>query len=81
MFINLSEWHKRRKLEKLREIEVRKEKIFQDPINLNLNGLSTLPWQGLNVKEFNEKWAYKPVQLYGYYDQSKEIYVEKYRRG
>ena len=81
MFLNIAEWHKRRKNEKLKEIELRKQSIFQEPVTLNLNGSKTLPWQNLNVKEFNEKWAYKPIQLYGYYDQSQEIYVEKYRKG
>jgi len=62
-------------------MELRKDRIFQDPIQLNLNGMDELPWANLDVREFNKNWAYKPVLLYGEFFHPKEKLVKRIKEG
>lgn len=62
-------------------MEIRKNRIFQEPQVLQLDGVKELPWAGLGLREFNEKWAYKPFTIYGYFNHAEEIRVEKIKEG
>jgi cytochrome oxidase assembly protein ShyY1 len=78
---NIYDFHKRKRKEKLREMEIRKERIFQEPQSLNLQPNTQVPWVNLPLKEFNEQWAYKPFYLYGYFNHNEETLVERIKEG
>ena len=62
-------------------MDIRKSRIHQEPQYLNLNNVKEMPWTGLSLKEFNEQWAYKPFYLYGQFDHSLEVKVERIKEG
>ena len=78
---NVYDFHRRKGNEKLKEMQIRKDRIFQEPTLLNLNGLKTMPWTKLGLKEFNEQFAYKPVYLYGEFDHSLDVKVARNKEG
>ena len=47
----------------------------------NVDNETQLPWYGLSLQDFNDKWAYQPIELIGSFDHSKEILVHKVRDG
>jgi len=82
--LNAYDWHRRRKLEKSVELDLRKKRLLKTPKTINLNSVDTpdqLPWYDLSVQEFNEKYAYEPYELVGKFDHSKEVLVHKVRDG
>jgi hypothetical protein len=62
-------------------MDIRKSRVYQEPELLSLNGLSTFPWANLGLKEFNEKWAYKPFYAFGQFDHANEVLVERIKEG
>lgn len=56
-------------------------RINEDPVELSLSENQALPWEGLNTKELNDKFAYKPYRLFGKFDHSKEVLVERQHNG
>lgn len=81
---NIYDWHKRRIREKSNEISLRKDRLLKEPLAINLNnvdGVKQLPWSSSSISELNEKWAYKPIQLIGQFDHSKEVKVKTIKNG
>ena len=78
------EYHKRRTNEKLHEISLRVKDLQKTPIHLSdesqLNQL-TQSLQKRNIREFNEQWAYQPVELYGKFDHGREIQIKTFKNG
>ena len=62
-------------------MEIRKTRLFEEPTLLNLSNIKTLPWSNMEVKEFNEKYAYKPMTLYGQFDHTLEVKVARVKEG
>jgi len=62
-------------------MSIRNSRVYQEPQLLSLNGLSTFPWANLSLKEFNEKWAYKPFYAFGQFDHANEVRVERIKEG
>jgi cytochrome oxidase assembly protein ShyY1 len=50
----------------------------ETPIHLNYNNL---PTKTSDIKKFDEEYAYRPYQLRGYFDHTKEILVKTQREG
>lgn len=82
---NVYDWQLRRFLEKKRETQMRIERVSEKPKNIQTfyNGHSekSFPWIGLNVKELNTEYAYRPIELNGQFDHSKQILVDKIKEG
>jgi hypothetical protein len=79
--VNFAEWHKRRKNEKLREVQLRKSRIFENPVDFQLDDQGNVPWYGLKADQLNEKFAYKPFTFYGEFNHGEEILVKRVRNG
>ena len=62
-------------------MQIRKSRVFQEPTLLNLNGLDTMPWANLTIKDFNEQYAYKPVYLFGHFEHSQDVKVARVKEG
>jgi len=75
------QWQKRRASEKDKEAAIMKEKIYQQPIVFKYDPQIKFPWLNLNQREFNDKFAYIPFVLSGYFDHSQEIKVKTPRLG
>ncbi len=58
-----------------------KEKIYQQPNVFKYDPQLKFPWLDLNQREFNEKYAYVPFVLSGYFDHSQEVLVKTPRLG
>jgi cytochrome oxidase assembly protein ShyY1 len=86
-FVSFSvyDWQLRRFLEKKRETETRIDRVSEKSENIqqfyNPKGEQKFPWIGLNVKDFNNAFAYRPIELTGQFDHSKQIFVEKVKEG
>ena len=82
---NMYDWQKRRMNEKLREVEVRSSRIIEDPVDIqsfyNSKSSSKFPWVGLNIKELNDKFAWKTIELNGQFDHANEVLVSKIKEG
>ena len=62
-------------------MEIRKSRLFQEPEQLVLGGKSQVPWENLSIKDFNETWAYRPYYIYGQFDHTQEVLVERVKEG
>jgi len=80
---NVYDWQRRRMLEKNMQIQTRTQNVVEDSVDIqNLYSSSTkFPWIGLNVKQINERWAFKPIELNGQFDHSQQILIERNRQG
>ncbi len=79
---NICDWHKRRMSEKLSQIQVRSQRISEEPSDIQNHYINNqFPWMGLDVKQFNTQFAYKPIELHGQFDHSKQVLVEKIHQG
>jgi hypothetical protein len=81
MTLSIYDFHKRKRNEKIIEMDIRKSRVFQEPQLLSLDGSTTFPWAGLGLKEFNETWAYNPYYAYGQFDHANEVRVERIKEG
>lgn len=75
------DYHKRRYNEKSDEVNKRIKRFQNKPISLSDNRNIETFSQPINRREFNHKWAYQPVELYGKFEHSKEILVKAFRDG
>lgn len=76
------EWQKRRYLEKNAETDLRKTRINAQPEDISkYYNQQSFPWLDLNLREFNKEYAYKPFELIGVFDHSREIRVNKLKDG
>lgn len=79
------DWQIRRFLEKKRETQTRIDRVSEKSENIQKlyspNSDQKFPWIGLNVKDFNNSFAYRPIELTGQFDHSKQIFVEKIKEG
>lgn len=83
---NIYDWHRRRMLEKYHEISIRNTRVSEQPENIqnfysNTEVTKKFPWIGLNQRQFNETYAYKPIELNGTYDHSNEVLVARNKSG
>ena len=62
-------------------MEIRKSRLFEEPTLLNLSNTQTLPWSNMEVLDFNQKYAYKPLILYGQFDHTLEVKVARVKEG
>lgn len=86
LFTNhMADWQRRRYNEKVNEKNTRIERIVEDPVNIqnfyNKNEVNKFPWIGLDSTKLNEKFAWKPIELSGQFDHSREVLVAKNREG
>ena len=73
-------WQRRRKVEKILEIEARKKSLNNDPLDITPeNGDDRYEHNFCSDEEFSEKYAYRPVEITGIYDHSNEILVDRVR--
>ncbi|CAI2378869.1 unnamed protein product [Moneuplotes crassus] len=71
-------WQKRRKIEKIQEIECRKGTLTKEPLDITpKNGEDSFNFNVCNSEDFKETYEYRPVKISGIYDHSKEIFVER----
>ncbi len=68
-------------MEKDTEVAIMREKIYQQPNVFKYDPQTKFPWLNLNQREFNEKFAYVPFVLSGYFDHSQQILVKTPRLG
>ena len=82
---NMYDWQRRRMSEKLRETEIRTNRVIEDPVDIQTFYNPTLPqkfpWIGMNVKELNNEFAWKPIELNGQFDHSNQVLVAKVKDG
>jgi cytochrome oxidase assembly protein ShyY1 len=79
VFFSGMDYHRSRGLEKSFEIAKRTKNLAEHPIKLteNLNNLN----KELNVRNFNENWAYKPFEITGKFDYSNQAHVNVTKNG
>lgn len=74
-------FHQYRASEKSTELSKRQKYLLGSTIDLSTSlNLSDIKKE-VNLKDFNTKWAYKPVELTGKFDYGKEIPVKVYKNG
>lgn len=82
---SIHDWHSRRMFEKVKVTNSRTERIIEDPVDIqnfyDASNPKKFPWIGLDVKQLNEKFAFKPIELHGQFDHSRQIFVEKLKQG
>jgi cytochrome oxidase assembly protein ShyY1 len=82
---NMYDWQRRRMKEKLRETEIRTNRIIEDAVDIqsfyNPRSDERFPWIGLNVKEINNQFAWKPIELNGQFDHSSQVLIAKIKDG
>ena len=65
-------WQKDRKKEKIKDVEIRKNKLRQLPIEFKLYDLQGMD---LDSEEFLNDWVYRPVRISGVMDHAKEVFI------
>jgi cytochrome oxidase assembly protein ShyY1 len=75
---NLYEWQRWRAIDKVKQEEIRKVRMKETPTFLSLNNL---PTTNTDIKRFDEQYAYRPFELKGYFDHTKEVLVKTQREG
>ena len=71
-------WQRRRKTEKIEEIEKRRKQLEKEPINVTpKNNEGDYEFNLIPNDEFEEKYAYRPISVTGIYDHKNEIFVER----
>lgn len=65
-------WQRRRKQEKIVEVQERKEKLFQTSVLIS----NSLPWENSTHEEFDNNWQYTNVELIGQYSGD-EVMISK----
>ena len=82
---NMYDWQRRRMKEKLRETEIRTNRIIEDAVDIqsfyNPRTDQKFPWIGLNLKELNNQFAWKTIELNGQFDHSSQVLVTKIKDG
>jgi cytochrome oxidase assembly protein ShyY1 len=82
---NVYDWQLRRFIEKKRETQIRVDRVSEKAENIqkfyNSQNYQKFPWIGLNVRDFNSSFAYKPIELNGQFDHSKQVFVQKVKEG
>lgn len=79
------DWQRRRMLEKHREVEIRTSRVVEEPVDIqsfyNPKNSAKFPWIGMNVKQINENFAFKPIELNGQFDHSQQTLIARLREG
>lgn len=75
------EFHRMRAKEKRTELAKREVNLQKAPLDLGRNNLLNEVTSDLNIKNFNNKWAYIPFQLTGKFDFSKELKISSNKNG
>jgi cytochrome oxidase assembly protein ShyY1 len=82
---SLHDWHRRRMVEKVIQVNNRTNNVIEDAVDIqnlyNASNSNRFPWIGLNTKQLNENFGFKPIELNGEFDHSKQIFVERIRQG
>jgi cytochrome oxidase assembly protein ShyY1 len=75
---NAFNWQTRRKQEKIADVDLRRKRLVEEAIILN-DSIEVLKNSLNNItdKEFTDNWEYRPVELTGFFDYSKEILVNR----
>lgn len=55
--------------------------MSQNPVNLSFGTTIQTILSEKNIKNFNSNWSFKPVELVGKFDYSKEVFVKTYKNG
>ena len=75
------EFHRHKKSEKNYEINKRIKMLSEQPINIANGGYLNQFNQDIDVRDFNNKWAFKPIELYGRFDHGNELKVKTVKNG
>jgi len=82
---NVYDWQRRRAVEKTHEVDQRVSRVTGEPVDIqtyyNPKNSNKFPWVGLNSRELNQQFAWRPVELNGQFDHSRQVLVEKIKDG
>ena len=82
VFVHQSaEYQKRKRDDKEHEEARRLKSLKLAPVNITPKNQGAFPWTGKDIDSFENEWSYKPVELQGYYDHTREIRVETIYKG
>lgn len=67
--------------EKNSELSKRQKLLGSSPIDISTSFYLNDLKKDVNLRDFNNKWAYRPVELTGKFDYSKELAVKTHKNG
>lgn len=74
-------FQQRRRQDKEGEVARRTKALAADPVDITPKNGGDFPWTGQDEAKFGNDWNCKPVELNGYLDMSKQLFINKYKNG
>jgi cytochrome oxidase assembly protein ShyY1 len=82
---NVYDWQRRRAVEKKHEVDQRINRVTGEPVDIqsyyNSKNSNKFPWVGLNSRELNLQFGWRPIELNGQFDHSRQVLIEKVKDG
>jgi cytochrome oxidase assembly protein ShyY1 len=68
-------WQKRRKLDKIEEMDLRFKRLEGEPFRVE--EVDKLPWVGVDSELFKQEWEFRPILVKGHFERKKCVYIQR----
>jgi cytochrome oxidase assembly protein ShyY1 len=72
-------WQKKRKLEKIEEMDLRFKKLKSKPYECEKD--KVFPWIDVDEETFRREWAFQPFRIGGRFEKERYVYIQRTKEG